>query len=68
MSVRPVNFLSNGDIQIVYDETGHSGTIPAAEIKWTTAIDGTRSQMVASSTPHQRHLGMCNFLLERALL
>jgi hypothetical protein len=39
MSVRPVNFLPNGDIDVVFDETGHSGTIPAAEVVWTTGID-----------------------------
>jgi len=43
MSVRPINFLPNGDIDCIYDELGHSGTIPAAEIKWTTNIDGTES-------------------------
>ena len=41
MSIRPINFLPNGDIECVYDELGHSGTIPAAEIRWTTNIDGS---------------------------
>ena len=43
MSVRPTNFLSNGDIECIYDELGHSGTIPAAEIKWTTDISGSEN-------------------------
>jgi len=41
MSIRPINFLPNGDIEAIYDELGHSGTIPAAEVRWTTGIDGT---------------------------
>jgi len=41
MSIRPINFLPNGDIDVVYDELGHSGTIPAAEIRWTTNMDGS---------------------------
>lgn len=43
MSVRPVTFKPNGDIDVVYDEQGHSGTIPAAEVKWATNIDGSDS-------------------------
>src|SRR5262252_629802 len=43
MSVRPINFLPNGDLEVVYDELGHSGTIPAAEIRWTQNLDGTDS-------------------------
>src|SRR6516165_7670244 len=34
MSVRPINFLLNGDIECIYDELGHMGNIPAAEINW----------------------------------
>ena len=41
MSVRPVNFLPNGDIETVFDEMGHTGTIPAAEVKYATKMDGT---------------------------
>ena len=41
MSVRPINFLPNGDIEVIYDELGHSGTIPAAEVRWTTNMDGS---------------------------
>lgn len=32
MSVRPVNFSADGSIDVVCDEMGHSGTIPAAEV------------------------------------
>jgi len=35
MSVRPINFLPNGDIEVVNDELGHSGTILAADIDWS---------------------------------
>ena len=41
MSVRPTNFNADGSIEAVYDELGHSGTIPAAEIRWSTGIDGS---------------------------
>ena len=41
MSVRPVTFEPNGDITVIYDEQGHSGTIPAAEAQWSLNIDGT---------------------------
>jgi len=41
MSLRPVQFNPDGSIDVVFDEMGHSGTIPAAEIKWTTGIDGS---------------------------
>jgi len=40
MSIRPTNFLPNGDLEVIYDEAGHSGTIPAAEVRWTTGVDG----------------------------
>jgi hypothetical protein len=40
MSVRPVTFYPDGSIDVVYDEQGHTGTIPAAEIVWTTNMDG----------------------------
>jgi len=43
MSVRPVTFNADGSIDVVYDELGHSGAIPAAEINWTQNIDGSRS-------------------------
>jgi hypothetical protein len=36
MSVRPTRFLPNGDINAVYDELGHTGTIPAASVFWLT--------------------------------
>ena len=41
MSVRPVLFHESGDIDVVFDEQGHSGTIPAAEVVWSQGIDGT---------------------------
>ena len=41
MSVRPIQFNADGSIDVVYDELGHSGTIPAAEVRWATGIDGT---------------------------
>jgi hypothetical protein len=43
MSVRPVTFLPNGDIEVVFDELGHSGTIAAADVNWTQNIDGSTS-------------------------
>lgn len=45
MSVRPVAFNADGSIEVVNDEMGHSGTIPAAEIKWTTGIDGSDNHL-----------------------
>jgi hypothetical protein len=41
MSVRPVAVHEDGSVDVVYDEGGHSGTIAAAEVRWTTAPDGT---------------------------
>ena len=43
MSVRPVVFNADGSVDVVYDEQGHMGTIPAAEVKWSTTIDGSHS-------------------------
>ena len=43
MSVRPVLFNADGSIDVVYDELGHSGTIPAAEVQWATNIDGSHN-------------------------
>lgn len=40
MSIRPVLFHPDGSIDTVFDETGHTGTIPAAEVKWSAGIDG----------------------------
>src|SRR5262245_12829968 len=40
MSVRPITFQPNGDIDVTFDELGHSGTIPAAEVVWTTDVQG----------------------------
>lgn len=41
MSVRPVLFHESGDVDVVYDEQGHTGTIPAAEVAWATKMDGS---------------------------
>jgi hypothetical protein len=41
MSVRPVNFDADGSIDAVYEELGHSGTIPAAEVVWAAKLDGS---------------------------
>ena len=41
MSVRPVTFNTDDSIDVVYDELGHSGTIPAAEVQWATQMDGS---------------------------
>jgi len=43
MSVRPVTHNADGSIDVVYDEMGHSGTIPAAEIIWGSNIDGSHN-------------------------
>ena len=43
MSIRPVTLNSDGSIEIVYDETGHSGTIPAAQVVWATNMDGSEN-------------------------
>ena len=43
MSVRPVLFHESGDIDVVFDEAGHSGTIPATEVQWTTNVDGSHN-------------------------
>jgi len=43
MSIRPVTFNPDGSVEAVYDEMGHSGAVPAAEIRWTTGIDGAEN-------------------------
>jgi hypothetical protein len=43
VSVRPIAFQPNGDIEVVFDEQGHSGTIPAAEVQWTQNVDGSHN-------------------------
>jgi len=40
MSVRPVTFNADNSIDVVFDELGHSGTIPAAEVQWATDLQG----------------------------
>lgn len=42
MSIRPVTFHPDGSVDAVYDELGHSGTIPAAAVIWTTRFDGSQ--------------------------
>jgi hypothetical protein len=41
MAVRPVVFNADGSIDVILDEMGHSGTIPAAEVVWAKNADGT---------------------------
>jgi len=41
MSVRPTKFNADGSVEVVFDELGHSGTIPAAEVKWSKKMDQT---------------------------
>jgi hypothetical protein len=41
MSVRPVTFNPDGSIEVVFDESSHTGTIPADAVKWTQNMDGT---------------------------
>jgi hypothetical protein len=43
VSVRPVTFNADGSIDVVFDELGHSGTIPAAEVQWATQMDGSHN-------------------------
>jgi hypothetical protein len=43
MSIRPVTQHPDGSIDVVFDELGHTGTIPAAEIIWTTDMQGGHS-------------------------
>jgi hypothetical protein len=43
MSVRPVTFNADGSIDVIYDELGHSGTIPAAEVQWAANLDGSHN-------------------------
>ena len=43
MSVRPVTLNADGSIDVVFDEMGHSGTIPAAEVQWVANMDGSHN-------------------------
>jgi hypothetical protein len=43
MSVRPVTFNADGSIEVLHDEAGHGGTIPAAEVAWTQNMDGSHN-------------------------
>jgi hypothetical protein len=38
MSIRPVAFNADGSISVVYDELGHSGTIPPEQIVWISDL------------------------------
>jgi hypothetical protein len=52
MSVRPVLFNADGSIDVVYDEQGHSGTIPAAEVQWAANMDGSHNhQFIVLACP-----------------
>jgi hypothetical protein len=39
VSVRPIAFNVDGSVDVVFDELGHSGTIPAAQVVWATDIN-----------------------------
>jgi hypothetical protein len=43
MSVRPIVFNADGSIDVVYDEMGHSGTIPPEQVMWATNTDGSHN-------------------------
>lgn len=43
MSVRPVAFNPDGSIDAVYDEQGHTGTIPAIGVAWADNPDGSHN-------------------------
>jgi|SRR5215471_18251397 len=43
MSVRPISTNPDGSIEVVYDETGHTGTIAAADIRHTVNISGAEN-------------------------
>jgi len=38
MSIRPVRFNADGSIDAVYDEEGHTGTIPAGQVVWAKDV------------------------------
>ena len=40
MSVRPVTFNADGSVEAVYDEAGHSGTVPANQVVWVDVPPG----------------------------
>jgi hypothetical protein len=41
VTLRPVLVHEDGSIDAVYDETGHSGTVAAAQVVWTSDTSGT---------------------------
>lgn len=40
MSVRPVSTNADGSLEVVFDELGHSGTVPADQVVWVIGFDG----------------------------
>jgi hypothetical protein len=52
VSVRPVTFNPDGSIDVVFDELGHTGTIPAAEVVWASNTDGSHNhQFIVLACP-----------------
>ena len=51
MSVRPFTFAPNGDLGVIYDEAGHSGVIPAAEVKWSSGLLGDDHNYILLECP-----------------
>ena len=51
MSVRPVTFSADGSIEVVFDERGHTGTIPPEQIVWAEGIDGPTHQVIRLVCP-----------------
>src|SRR5215471_17039452 len=43
MSIKPIRFYPDGSIDVINDEKGHSGIIPAADIKWVQNVDGSEN-------------------------
>jgi len=41
VSVRPITFHTDGSLDVVYDELGHSGTIPGTDVLYGKNMDGT---------------------------
>jgi hypothetical protein len=43
--------LPDGSVDVIFDELGHSGTIPAAEVQWSQGIDGSDSLFIVLTCP-----------------
>jgi hypothetical protein len=41
VSVRPVTFHPDGSIDVLFDETGHTGTLAPSQVVWGKNADGT---------------------------